>query len=114
MWQKGHAPTNFAKWRTATTPYRVAWEANFEPYVVVKRDVPEYDRRFVGFGWNKVCPCRPTPFGGLSRAAASAVAVRRLRLARPIPRVFAKSSLEMVTNDIAGARLSSRRFWGFW
>ncbi|KAM7298127.1 LARGE xylosyl- and glucuronyltransferase 1 [Ixodes scapularis] len=54
VWQKGHAPTNFAKWRTATTPYRVAWEANFEPYVVVKRDVPEYDRRFVGFGWNKV------------------------------------------------------------
>ncbi|CAN7938798.1 unnamed protein product [Ixodes hexagonus] len=54
VWQKGHAPTNFAKWRTATTPYRVNWEPNFEPYVVVKRDVPEYDKRFVGFGWNKV------------------------------------------------------------
>lgn len=54
VWQKGHAPTNFAKWRTATTAYRVNWEPNFEPYIVVKRDVPEYDKRFVGFGWNKV------------------------------------------------------------
>ncbi|KAM5289269.1 xylosyl- and glucuronyltransferase LARGE1 isoform 3-T3 [Ctenodactylus gundi] len=54
VWTKGHAPTNFAKWRTATTPYRVEWEADFEPYVVVRRDCPEYDRRFVGFGWNKV------------------------------------------------------------
>lgn len=54
VWQKGHAPTNFGKWRTATTPYRVSWEPNFEPYIVVKRDVPEYDKRFVGFGWNKV------------------------------------------------------------
>uniref|UniRef100_A0AAR2LC36 LARGE xylosyl- and glucuronyltransferase 1 n=1 Tax=Pygocentrus nattereri TaxID=42514 RepID=A0AAR2LC36_PYGNA len=54
VWTKGHAPTNFAKWRTATTPYRVQWEADFEPYVMVRRDCPEYDRRFVGFGWNKV------------------------------------------------------------
>ncbi len=30
------------------------WEADFEPYVVVRRDCPEYDQRFVGFGWNKV------------------------------------------------------------
>lgn len=54
MWTKGHAPTNFAKWRTATTAYKVQWEADFEPYVMVRRDSPEYDRRFVGFGWNKV------------------------------------------------------------
>lgn len=54
VWTKGHAPTNFAKWRTATMPYRVEWEADFEPYVVVRQDCPEYDRRFVGFGWNKV------------------------------------------------------------
>ncbi|GCC18332.1 hypothetical protein chiPu_0017895 [Chiloscyllium punctatum] len=54
VWTKGHAPTNFAKWRTATTPYHVNWEVDFEPYVVVRRDCPEYDRRFVGFGWNKV------------------------------------------------------------
>lgn len=54
VWTKGHAPTNFAKWRTATTPYRIEWEADFEPYVVVHRDVVPYDTRFVGFGWNKV------------------------------------------------------------
>uniref|UniRef100_A0A6A7FS34 Glycosyltransferase-like protein LARGE1 n=2 Tax=Hirondellea gigas TaxID=1518452 RepID=A0A6A7FS34_9CRUS len=54
VWTKGHAPTNFAKWRTATTPYKVQWEEDFEPYVVVRKDVPAYDARFVGFGWNKV------------------------------------------------------------
>ncbi|XP_030845045.1 LARGE xylosyl- and glucuronyltransferase 1-like [Strongylocentrotus purpuratus] len=54
VWQKGHAPTNFARWRTATTPYQVQWEPDFEPYVVVKKDCPKYDPRFLGFGWNKV------------------------------------------------------------
>uniref|UniRef100_A0A8C8RIC4 LARGE xylosyl- and glucuronyltransferase 2 n=1 Tax=Pelusios castaneus TaxID=367368 RepID=A0A8C8RIC4_9SAUR len=54
VWPKGHAPTNYAKWRTATVPYRVEWQPDFEPYVVVRRDCPQYDRRFVGFGWNKV------------------------------------------------------------
>ncbi|KAF2358192.1 hypothetical protein FHG87_011053 [Trinorchestia longiramus] len=54
VWTKGHAPTNFAKWRTATTPYKVQWEEDFEPYIVVHKDVPLYDTRFVGFGWNKV------------------------------------------------------------
>lgn len=54
MWPKGHAPTNFAKWRTATTPYKVGWEPDFEPYVVVPKTLPDYDERFVGFGWNKV------------------------------------------------------------
>lgn len=54
VWTKGHAPTDYAKWRTATTPYKVEWEADFEPYVIVRQDCPEYDTRFVGFGWNKV------------------------------------------------------------
>ncbi|NP_001089877.1 LARGE xylosyl- and glucuronyltransferase 2-B precursor [Xenopus laevis] len=54
VWEKGHAPTNYAKWRTATTPYRVEWAPDFEPYVVVRQDCPEYDQRFLGFGWNKV------------------------------------------------------------
>ncbi|KAM4018139.1 xylosyl- and glucuronyltransferase LARGE2 isoform 1-T2 [Anomaloglossus baeobatrachus] len=54
VWEKGHAPTNYAKWRTATTSYLVNWAPNFEPYVVVRRDCPEYDQRFLGFGWNKV------------------------------------------------------------
>ncbi|ESO84696.1 hypothetical protein LOTGIDRAFT_196563 [Lottia gigantea] len=54
VWPQGHSPTNFDKWRTATTPYTVNWEADFEPYVVVRSDIPKYDQRFMGFGWNKV------------------------------------------------------------
>ncbi|KAJ6667179.1 hypothetical protein lerEdw1_017157 [Lerista edwardsae] len=54
VWPQGHAPTDYAKWRTATVPYQVEWQPHFEPYVVVRRDCPLYDQRFVGFGWNKV------------------------------------------------------------
>lgn len=54
VWPQGHAPTDYAKWRTATVPYQVDWQPHFEPYVVVRRDCPLYDQRFVGFGWNKV------------------------------------------------------------
>ena len=54
-WPRGHETTNFAKWRTATTPYKVQWEPDFEPYIVLpKSQAIEYDQRFVGFGWNKV------------------------------------------------------------
>ncbi|KAL1786152.1 glycosyltransferase LARGE2 isoform X1 [Sigmodon hispidus] len=53
-WPQGHAPTDYARWREARTPYRVQWAADYEPYVVVPRDCPRYDPRFVGFGWNKV------------------------------------------------------------
>ncbi|TNN29610.1 Glycosyltransferase-like protein LARGE2 [Liparis tanakae] len=54
VWPRGHAPTDYARWRLAAAPYPVAWEADFEPYVVVRRDCPEFDPRFLGFGWNKV------------------------------------------------------------
>ncbi|XP_039767241.1 LARGE xylosyl- and glucuronyltransferase 2 [Ornithorhynchus anatinus] len=54
VWPRGHAPTDYARWREAPAPYRVAWAADYEPYVVVRRDCPRYDPRFVGFGWNKV------------------------------------------------------------
>lgn len=30
------------------------WERDYEPYVVVSKEVVEYDNRFMGFGWNKV------------------------------------------------------------
>ncbi|XP_015333308.1 xylosyl- and glucuronyltransferase LARGE2 isoform X4 [Marmota marmota marmota] len=53
-WPQGHAPTDYARWREAQAPYRVQWAADYEPYVVVPRDCPRYDPRFVGFGWNKV------------------------------------------------------------
>ena len=38
----------------AYCPLQVQWEEDFEPYVVVQRNVSRYDKRFVGFGWNKV------------------------------------------------------------
>ncbi|XP_019601954.2 xylosyl- and glucuronyltransferase LARGE2 isoform X1 [Rhinolophus sinicus] len=53
-WPRGYAPTDYARWREAQAPYRVQWAADYEPYVVVPRDCPRYDPRFVGFGWNKV------------------------------------------------------------
>uniref|UniRef100_A0A8C2W129 LARGE xylosyl- and glucuronyltransferase 2 n=2 Tax=Chinchilla lanigera TaxID=34839 RepID=A0A8C2W129_CHILA len=53
-WPRGHAATDYASWREAQAPYRVQWAADYEPYVVVPRDCPRYDPRFVGFGWNKV------------------------------------------------------------
>ncbi|XP_065197439.1 xylosyl- and glucuronyltransferase LARGE1-like [Sycon ciliatum] len=54
VWPRGHAATDFDKWRTSTAPYKVKWAADFEPYVVVPANVTRYDLRFVGFGWNKV------------------------------------------------------------
>lgn len=54
VWTRGHAPTDYIRWRSATTPYKITWQADFEPYIVVHKDIPKYDTRFVGFGWNKV------------------------------------------------------------
>ena len=53
-WREGHAPTHFEHWRKTKRPYKVKWAENFEPYVIVNRNVTRYDERFVGFGWNKV------------------------------------------------------------
>lgn len=49
-----HGQTNYTVWATATQPYKVEWAFHFEPYVVVDRDAPRYDERFIGYGWNKV------------------------------------------------------------
>ena len=54
VWSQGHAATNFTFYRNATEPYEVSWEPDFEPYIVVSRGAPVYDKRFIGFGWNKV------------------------------------------------------------
>ena len=53
-WKVGHSPTNYQRWRTVTKPYKVNWAENFEPYVVVNRNVTRYNEKFVGYGWNKV------------------------------------------------------------
>lgn len=55
VWTKGHSPTDYERWRTSSFPYRISWQPDFEPYILVhKKNLPEYDARFVGFGWNKV------------------------------------------------------------
>ena len=53
-WPAGHRATNYPHWRTSTTPFTVPWQEDYEPYIVGLRDMPRYDTRFVGFGWNKV------------------------------------------------------------
>lgn len=54
VWTRGHAATNYSNWKTAIVPYEVTWEPDFEPYVVVSKKAPQFDQRFIGFGWNKV------------------------------------------------------------
>ncbi|XP_045453796.1 LARGE xylosyl- and glucuronyltransferase 2-like [Melitaea cinxia] len=53
-WPRGHRATNYSRWTTATAPYEVEWQSDYEPYLVVHRTVPKFDTRFSGFGWNKV------------------------------------------------------------
>jgi hypothetical protein len=46
---KGHAPTNFGKWATASHRYDVSYEDCYEPYVIGNRHLlPKYDERFRG------------------------------------------------------------------
>ena len=54
-WFPGHGPTNFSKWYNSSEPYTIKWAPSFEPYVIVKlKDLPRFDERFVGYGYNKV------------------------------------------------------------
>ncbi|CAH1993995.1 unnamed protein product [Acanthoscelides obtectus] len=54
VWAPGHAPTDYEKWKTAEESYQVEWKPDYEPYIVVYKDVVGYNEKFVGFGWNKV------------------------------------------------------------
>ncbi|XP_023245616.1 LARGE xylosyl- and glucuronyltransferase 2 isoform X2 [Copidosoma floridanum] len=54
VWARGHAPTNYDLYKNSTKPYEVAWEPDYEPFIVVSKSAPVYDTRFLGFGWNKV------------------------------------------------------------
>ncbi|VDK69998.1 unnamed protein product [Dibothriocephalus latus] len=54
VWPAGHQATNYTHWYNSSVPYEVKWEADFEPYVVVKKTAARFDTRFLGFGWNKV------------------------------------------------------------
>ncbi|CAJ0575796.1 unnamed protein product, partial [Mesorhabditis spiculigera] len=55
VWPQGHAPTNYSRWRESGAQYATSWAQDYEPYFMIRKsDCPLYDRRFVGFGWNKV------------------------------------------------------------
>ncbi|XP_077292472.1 xylosyl- and glucuronyltransferase LARGE2s-like [Arctopsyche grandis] len=54
VWKKGHAPTDYLKWRNSSYPYQIEWQPDYEPYIVAHNSIPSYDPRFTGFGWNKV------------------------------------------------------------
>ena len=55
VWEQGHLATNFSHWFNTKVPYKVEWQKDFEPYIVIKKKLcPLYDKQFTGFGWNKV------------------------------------------------------------
>ena len=54
LYAVAHAPTGFPRWESTDEEYDVEWAPEFEPYIVVRSDVVQYDERFVGYGWNKV------------------------------------------------------------
>lgn len=39
-WPQGHAATDYARWWDADTPYSVAWQEGYEPYVVLPARAP--------------------------------------------------------------------------
>ncbi|KAM7540657.1 hypothetical protein Aperf_G00000030884 [Anoplocephala perfoliata] len=54
VWQAGHWATNYSRWYTSDSAYEVQWDADFEPYILIRREYGQFDENFVGFGWNKV------------------------------------------------------------
>lgn len=55
IWPQGQKATNIDRWRYETEPYKVDWYPDYEPFFVIEaNDLPQFDERFSGFGWNKV------------------------------------------------------------
>lgn len=50
-----HHATNFAKWFETSESYSILYEHEYEPYFVGRiADIPPWDERFVGYGYDKV------------------------------------------------------------
>ncbi len=48
IWPQGHRPIDYSHWRTASRPYLVDWQPDFEPYLVVQRtDLPLFGRNLL-------------------------------------------------------------------
>ena len=50
----GHCATDYKRWFSTDLPYKVDWEKNYEPYIMVHKDAPRYNERFIGYGYNKI------------------------------------------------------------
>ena len=46
-------PTDYERWQTSTSEYAVAYESEYEPYILCRRDIPPFDLRFMGYGGDK-------------------------------------------------------------
>ncbi|GAA55819.1 glycosyltransferase-like protein LARGE [Clonorchis sinensis] len=53
IWTAGHMATDYERWKNTSDLYEVFWSADYEPYIVIPRNVLQFDEHFVGFGWNK-------------------------------------------------------------
>mmetsp|Transcript_13887 Transcript_13887/g.44486 ORF Transcript_13887/g.44486 Transcript_13887/m.44486 type:complete len:715 (+) Transcript_13887:44-2188(+) len=49
-----HGATSYRRWYTATNAYEVEYQLQYEPYVLIAKDAPAYDDKFVGYGQDKV------------------------------------------------------------
>lgn len=56
IFAKGHAPTDFCRWLSASEPYTVDYADKFEPFVAMRwgPGTPRFDERFRGYGNNKI------------------------------------------------------------
>ena len=51
---RGHAPTDYATWKSAIQPYEIQWQPQYEPYLVTSVNITPFDPRFVSRDFNKV------------------------------------------------------------
>ena len=51
---RGHAPTDYARWRSAKKSYEIQWQPQYEPYLVASRNITPLDPRFISRHFNKV------------------------------------------------------------
>lgn len=53
-WFPAHGPTDYEHWYSTRELYQVPYQRDYEPYYIVRKDVPLWDERFVGYGFDKV------------------------------------------------------------
>eukprot|EP01097_Dermamoeba_algensis_P004331 TRINITY_DN2856_c0_g1_i1.p1 TRINITY_DN2856_c0_g1~~TRINITY_DN2856_c0_g1_i1.p1 ORF type:complete len:683 (+),score=125.62 TRINITY_DN2856_c0_g1_i1:53-2101(+) len=53
-WFPAHGPTNYEKWYRTSQNYEIQYKQDYEPYVVGSTNMPRWDERFVGYGFDKV------------------------------------------------------------